>query len=387
MGDAAGVEPPAARLVTPAFLLVTGAMLSSSLAFASLLPVLPRFAEGPLGAGGVGVGLAVGAASLTALLAQPPAGRLGDLRGRKLLIVGGPLLLAAATLAYVPVASLAPLVLLRLVAGIGEALVFVGAATAIADLAPDDRRGEAMSYYSLALYGGLAVGPVVGELALDGSHYDRVWVIAAGFAVLGSLAGLLVPETRPPGAAGAHEPGALVHRRALLPGFVLLSALVGFGGFTAFVALYALELGLDAAGPVFVEFSAIVVTVRLLGARIPDRLGPLRAAAGSLTLLVAGYAVMAAAAAPWMLYAGVAVFALGQSLAFPALVTLAVSRAPAHERSSVIGTFSAFVDVAIVVGAVGLGGIVSLGGYRAAFAAAAVAAGFGFVLLARLQRT
>jgi hypothetical protein len=42
--------------------------------------VLPRYAEGPLGAGSVGVGLAVGAASLTALLAQPPAGRLGDLR-------------------------------------------------------------------------------------------------------------------------------------------------------------------------------------------------------------------------------------------------------------------------------------------------------------------
>ena len=77
------VEPTSRdRVLTPAFLLVAAATLFAFLSIGVVLPVLPRYTEGPLGTGSVGVGLAVGAASLTALLAQPPAGRLGDLRGR-----------------------------------------------------------------------------------------------------------------------------------------------------------------------------------------------------------------------------------------------------------------------------------------------------------------
>ena len=76
-------------MLTPAFLLVAAATLFAFLSIGVVLPVLPRYTEGSLGTGSVGVGLAVGAASLTALLAQPPAGRLGDLRGRRPLMIGG----------------------------------------------------------------------------------------------------------------------------------------------------------------------------------------------------------------------------------------------------------------------------------------------------------
>lgn len=62
------------RVVTPAFLLVAAATFFAFLSIGIVLPVLPRFAEGPLGAGSIGVGIAIGAASITALLAQPPRG-------------------------------------------------------------------------------------------------------------------------------------------------------------------------------------------------------------------------------------------------------------------------------------------------------------------------
>ena len=57
------------------------------------------------------------------------------------------------------------------VAGIGEAAFFVGAATMITDLAPDDRRGEAISYWSVAIYGGLAFGPALGEIVLGDDRF------------------------------------------------------------------------------------------------------------------------------------------------------------------------------------------------------------------------
>jgi MFS family permease len=373
-----------ARLLGAPFVLTVCSTFAGMLSLGILLPVLPRYAEGSLSAGAVAVGLSVGASSITAVLAQPLVGRVGDVRGRRVLLVGGPLLLAAVGVGYLAADSVAVLIGLRLVAGVGEGMVLVGGASVVTDLAPPARRGQAISYFTLAPYGGLALGPLLGELVLGGDRYDAVWLVSAGAALAAAVLGALVPETSPEGArAGAVQ---LVHRAALAPGVVLLCALLGFGAFNAFITLYALELGLEGGGLLFLEFAGIVVAVRLFGARLPDVLGPVRCATLALLFLAAGFATMAGWPEPAGLFVGTALMALGQSLAYPALVTLAVGRAPAAERGAVIGTLSAFVDVAIIAGAAGLGVVVAASGYRAAFLASAIVAVAGLPLLTRLER-
>ena len=127
---------PATRLDGRPFVRPWAATILPLLAIGMLLPVLPLYARGPLEAGGLGVGLTVAAASPAAFLFQPLAGRLGDRRGRRLLVVGGGLLAAGAVAAYTTADSLALLVAFRLATGVGEALVFVGTATVVNDLAP-----------------------------------------------------------------------------------------------------------------------------------------------------------------------------------------------------------------------------------------------------------
>ena len=53
------------------------------LAVGAVLPVLPRYVHGPLGAGDVAVGVVIGSYAITGLLLRPFAGRLADRRGRK----------------------------------------------------------------------------------------------------------------------------------------------------------------------------------------------------------------------------------------------------------------------------------------------------------------
>lgn len=376
--------PGATTLLTKPFLLAMGSTFGVFLAIGTLLPTLPLFAKGPLDVGSLGVGLAVAAASPTALLLQPPAGRLGDRRGRRLLVVAGGLVMATTIVAYTLADSLAVLAAFRLVTGAGEALAFVGTATVINDLAPDERRGEAVSLYSLAVYGGLALGPLLGEAVLGDDAYDRVWLVAAAAAFAAAAIGLATPETRPAEAAEAPS-GRLLHRAAVGPGLVLVVSVIGFAGFNAFVALYARDLGLDGAGLVFALFAAVVVTIRSVGRRIPDRIGPRRAAAYALVLLALGFAVIGTWATPAGLYAGTVLFACGQALAFPALMTLAVSGVPAAERSSVVGSFSAFADVGFALGAVTLGAVASVAGYRGVFLTAAALSAAGLTLLARVH--
>lgn len=372
------------RVLTPPFVLTVVVALGVFLAIGTLLPVLPLYAKGPLDAGSIGIGLAVAAASPTALLSQPLAGLLGDRRGRRLLVIAGPLLMAGSIAAYTAVSSLLALLALRLLTGIGEALAFVGVATVINDLAPEERRGEAVSLYSLGVWGGLALGPVLGEAVLGGDNYDAVWLVAASFALAGGVLALFLPETRPASAADEERSRRLVHPAALAPGLVLVSSAFGFAGFNAFVALYARELGLDGAGTVFLVYAAIVVLIRIVGRRIPDRLGPTRAATLALCLLAAGLLTIGLWQAPTGLYVGASVFATGTALAFPSLMTLAVDAAPEAERASVVGTFSAFADVGFALGAISLGGVASAAGYSGVFVVGAAASLVGVLLLARL---
>ena len=373
------------RIVTVPFVLTFISSFFVFLAIGLLLPVLPLYARGPLGVGDVGVGLAVGMSSPMALVAQPFAGRIGDRRGRRILMVTGALVMAIAVAGYTLAGSLAVLIALRLATGVGEALVFVGSGTIVADIAPFDRRGEALSIYTIGFWGGLAIGPIAGEAILGDDRFDLVWLVAAACAVLAALVGVAIPETRPE--TTEQSSGKLIHPAAIRPGLVLVAAVLGFAGFYTFLALYAREIGLDGVGSVFLLLAVVIVGIRIIGRRLPDRLGPKRASSLALVLLAIGLTIVGLWNTPTGLYVGAAVFAVGQALAFPSLMTLAVEGAPPADRSSVVGTFTAFADVGFAVGAVSLGVVANAVGYEGVFFAAAAASLAGLFVIARMPRS
>jgi MFS family permease len=372
------------RLVTPTFVLVTVATFAYFLSVGIVIPTLPLFVTGPLAGGSLEVGIAVGAFSVAALLLRPWAGRLGDRRGRRLLLVGGAGFVVLASAGYLVVSALPLLIALRLVAGAGEAFFFVGAASVVNDLAPDERRGEAVSLFSLALYGALAIGPVIGEAVLRVDRFDAVWIASGASAFAAGLLATRVRETRTIVRPDARTP-RLIHPRAVRPGIIMASNVWGFAGFNAFVSLYARELGMAGAGLVFLELAAIVFAIRGFGARIPDRLGFVRCARYALIGSMIGLGLIGLWHAPFGLYLGTAFFAVGQALAFPALMSLAVGDAPAEERGAVVGSFTAFVDLAFGLGALTLGAVAALFDYDGTFLVGAVVAMVGIGLLAGLR--
>jgi MFS family permease len=276
-------------LLTPAFMAVTLAALAYFTGDGILIPALPRYVEGPLGAGNVAVGLVVGAFSVSAFFLRPWAGSLGDRWGRRPLMLVGACLFAASVLGYGVASSPTVLAALRLLTGAGEAFFFVGAITAVSDLAPAERRGEAMSLASLALYVGIGVGPLLGELVIERFGFAAAWILAAAAALSAVALALRVADTRPDSTSGAGvEPAPrhrLVHPAGLLPGLVMLTSIVGMAGFLTFVPLYALDIGMGGSRVVLLVFAGIVVAIRSLGGPAPrparhrsghpDGLGPL----------------------------------------------------------------------------------------------------------------
>jgi predicted MFS family arabinose efflux permease len=197
-----------------------------------------------------------------------------------------------------------------------------------------------------------------------------------------------VPETAPAAAGGARptEIGTrsrprLVHPAGLFPGFVVLLGLSGMAYFLTFVPLYVRTIGMDAATLPLAEYGLIVVALRLLGARLPDRMGAVALSGSALVASAAGLGVIAALPNPVGLVIGTAVFAVGVAFVMPALLSLAVSRVPADERGTVVGTATLFIDVSFGIAPVVLGGVAQLGGYSLGFLVSAIVSGLGAVLL------
>jgi MFS family permease len=368
------VEP----LVTPRFVTIVACGLFYFLALAMLTPVLPHYVEDKLGNGSIAVGVAVGAFAFGAVALRAYAGRIGDTIGRRVLIIGGALIVAISTLLYGVVESLYWLVSMRVITGFGEAGFFVGAATMITDLAPVERRGEAVSYWSVAVYGGLSFGPALGDFLRGNDRYLLTFVVSSAFAFLAAILGFATKEV--PRDEDVTPPTTLFHRSAIRPGTVLFLGLIPLAAFTAFLPLYVDSLSIS-AGAIFLLYGVLILLVRVVGARIPDRLGARNTATFALAFTGAGIGIIAAWATIAGLIVGTIVFAAGMSLMYPALLLLALHDVPDSERGSVVGTFSSFFDLATGFGAFLAGGVAALTGNRGAFAMGTVTCIFGIVVL------
>jgi MFS family permease len=362
--------PTGPRLATPGFVILAAATLAFFVAGGLVLPIAPRFAKLALGADALGFGLSIGSFAIASLLLRPVVGWSSDRYGRRPLLIGGSLVTIVGLLLHVVAADLLVFTIARCALGAGEAFFFVAALAAASDIAPEERRGEALSYLSLSLYLGIAIGPPVAEWVFRMGSYTAVWIVAAVVAGVAVVLSLLVPESAP--LATTDRPqrsvrGMLIHPAGVLPGVVILLGLWGMAGFFTYLPLYTPEVGMDGAGLPLTAYALVVIVLRIVGATWPDRFGAARLSGVALAISAIGLAVIGLIPTSLGLMLGTVVFASGVAFTMPALLSLAVSRVPATERGMVVGTATVFLDLAFGVAPVVLGFVADISGYRTTF--------------------
>lgn len=348
------------------------------------------FVEGELGAGRSAVGLAVGAFSLSALLCRPFVGRGIDVRGRKPFLLGALGILALSSLGFLVADSVPVVVALRLIQGISGGTFYTTAAAVATDLAPVKQRAAAIARFSLFLYGGFAIGPGLAEQLVERVGFPAVWLTAALLGATGVVCTLLLPESGTSVMARRAEMGKaarrLLHPAAVGPGLVLLTTGMGYASITGFSSLYAIEVGLASSGPLYATFAVTILVTRLVSGRLADTYGHLTVALPGLGLGTSGLALLAVVQRPVSAFVGVAVFGIGFSLIFPALMAFTVERVEDHERGEALGSFTAFMDLGTGGGAFLIGVIAERAGFGAAYATPAVLCAGGAALLVALAR-
>ena len=365
------------RLFTPAFIVLTLSELAYFTAGGLVIGLTTFFVTGPIGEDESGVALVVAAFTVTTLALRPYAGRLADRRGRRPLLIGGGALFAVVILAHAIASDMATLIVLRLLWGVAEAFYFVAAFAALADLAPPGRTGEALSFNSLALYLGLALGPLLGQALIELGGFTAAWIGGFALGIAATVLAVWLPETATPSPADSDGSSTIFHRQAVGPGLALFTGTVAMSGYLLLVGPHAEGIGLDAWSVTFLLFGAVVIVLRLAFATLPDRVPPLRLGGAALALAGTGLVVVAVTGGVIGLLVGTSLLAAGVAFMTPALFAATFVRVPAAERGVASGTMSFLIDLGFGVGPFMMGFVAAASGTPLAFAIGAAIALIG----------
>jgi MFS family permease len=384
LADVTALDAPPAteRLVTPRFLVVGGATLLFFTYIGVMIPLIPRLIEDELGGGEFDIGLNFAIFSIAAIAVRPVLATFAERFGLRMMMAAGALLAAAASLVIIGIDSVWWMLPVRGVQGIGEAALFVGGASLINGFAPPTRRAEAASYFSVAVFGGIGLGPIIGETVIGDDRFAAGLIVAAVFALIAAALAMCIPSTsddRPPAPKGNR-----FHRAALRPGAVLGLGIAGFATFNAFMPKHAEDVGLSGSQWVFAVYSIVCLVIRLVGAKWPERIGLARSTTIALSGVGLGLAVLWAVPTIIGVFAGTFVMAFGMAFMYPALMAMTVNSVPDDERVAVISTFTMFFEVGSAAGGIVLGLVAELTSKRGGFLGGAISCALGLWVLWRM---
>lgn len=357
-------EPSAGRppLITRPLMLRFVSMIGASVSFFLLLSVVPGYATVS------GAGFATGALMLATVLGELAGPRLVGRYGHRAALAAGLVLLGAPALVLTLSHSLAWIVLVCLVRGLGFALTLVAGGALTASLIPAERRGE-----GLALVGVVSGVPSLIALPLGVWLAGRVGftpvAIAAGVAALAAVASVVGLPGRertpgePVGMVAALRSGALVRPAAVFATTALATGVV--------VTFLPLAVPAGSSGVVAVALfvqPATSTAARWAAGWYGDRRGPAGLVLPGLLLASAGMLVTAFTGSAVAVVAGVAVLGTGFGIAQNATLSLMYARVPAAGYGTVSALWNLAYDGGMGVGALGFGLLTAPAGPAPAFA-------------------
>jgi MFS family permease len=350
------------------------------LGIGTVLPMLAPHVRYALHGTDQDVGLVVGIFSFIALAGRLVAGPLADRRGRKISFLTGLFCCAMAGAAYLLPLGLAGAYAGRVLQGFGEACLYTGAAAWAVEVTGVERSGRTLSYLSSGIWGGISMGPVVGQWL---GSFERAAAMQLGLAAIAFLVVTRVPEDYRP-----HDHDAA--RGWLPPGMLAPGIAIGFVNVHYPVVAGFLVLHLQPHGNVgttaFSAYATMVLLSRFFLGGLPDRMRPSIIYFTGIAFMGVGLVLLGAA--PGRTTAIVATALLGFGFSFPwgAVASTVLRRAHPSQRGRAVGVLTAFYDLFVGISSFAAGAVAHRFGYPAVFfmaagaiVAAAIAGRFVFV--------
>jgi DHA1 family multidrug resistance protein-like MFS transporter len=366
-------------------LLLTCCMVSFACNVGSYMriPIVPLFARS-LGADTFQVGLINSSFLFMAGLLSFPFGILSDRLGRKSFILSGALISASSSFLLYFCNTPAHMIWTYLFFGIGLAAFNPTMMSYVADISPISHLGRSYGWYTMALYGGMTLGPAAGGFIGHTLGFRALFLISGAFIFLMSwMVVFFIPQTalkpvRTPRPKSAEALSEVLGNHPLLGCWLAtLGSCFGYGTFMTFIPLYANRLGMN-AGDIGLVFAAQALSNAL--SRMPfgylsDRI----AKRGHLVILgflvfslsMAGFAISGGMMS--MLFCSCMVGA-GLGILFTSLGALVSEVIPRRSRGLAMGGYNTCIYLGMMLSALITGLVIREWGFENGFYFTAVIA-------------
>jgi MFS family permease len=334
------------------------ASLTSFLLLVSVMPMLATAA----GTSSAGAGMITGALLGGTVIAEAAAAFAIRRFGYRAVIAAGALLLGAPTLALLPRQSLAVMVAVGFVRGLGFGLSGVAAGALTALLLPPERRGEGLGLLGI-VSGVPAIVALPAGVWMAGHHQATAAVAIAAIAGLTPLTALRwLPGGRP-----AQQPGdgrVRAGRGSFRLPLVFAACTVAAGVIDSFLPL-AREVPSGIASAALLVQAITATVSRWQAGRHGDRYGHTRLLVPGIVAAALGLAALVWLASPAAVLAGMALFGAGFGVVENSTFALLIERLP-EARASALWNLA--YDAGYGAGPVMFGLFSARTGYPAGFA-------------------
>ena len=372
-------------LYTPSFILMSAANFFTVSSFGGFF-LFPLFITGH-GGSKADIGIIMGSAVLSSVLCRPWISEMIDRIGRKRSYGMGCIIMSLLSLSYLMFqGELAgfylPLLLVRLLHGVGLAICFTSGFTYIADIIPKERLNEGLGMFGVTALIGMAIGPVIAETIIREFGFPLFFLTASGTAAVGFFLHLLLGESYAGLRRGSAETffSVLVRRKMLVVAGLALIFGFGLAAAGSFVSPFAREQHLTFISLYYVSYSSAAVITRFFGGRLADRVGEEQVIPYALILTGAGFMVLMFLGGETILLISGLMSGCGHGLLFPCLNDLALRKEPIRIRGKINGIFTGGIDAGAFVGSVLLGYIGEWAGFQTLFFSAGLALLGGFMI-------
>lgn len=306
--------------------------------------------------------------SVAAVLCQAGVGPFLDRWRRKPVILLGAGILTVVSTAFTLTTRLGwHFYLLRFLQGAAISLFLTSNLTLIADLAPSNRRAEAVGIFGVSGLVSIALAPAIGEIMLHAWGF-RSFFAATALVAVGALVVCLATAMPDMVAAETSRLLGLNFWRTFFP---ILTAALQFGLASSIVFVFlppfAGYVGLPRIGPFYLLYTSAAITVRLFGGRLADRLGRQQVILPSLVGLATGVLLFSVLQSTWLLLVIAVINGTSHGFLYPAASALAFDRAPSGGRGKALAAYNMASLSGGALGALGFGWMAQLVGYRAGF--------------------
>lgn len=355
------------------------------------LAVLPGFIHYDLGYSTLVAGAVISLQYISTLVSRPHAGRYTDVWGPKKVVslgivccmLSGLFTLAAAVLQGRPMLAVGLLLIGRVFLGIGESFTSTGSTLWGIKTVGAIHTSRVISWNGVATYVAMAAGAPLGVLLNDKFGISGFAVLIIIIAVIG----LLFARTRADVSvsAGVRAPFHVVARKIWPYGLGLGLGTVGFGVIATFITLYFASHGWQGAAFTLSLFSIGFICIRLVLGNTITRFGGLRVSLVCFVVECLGLLIIWFAPNAWMAGVGAFLTGSGFSLVFPALSVEAVKQVEEQNQGTALGTYSAFLDLALGITGPVAGWIAGYYQLDSIYLIAAIVVALAFILILRVH--